>query len=562
MTTNLEKTQDVLSFWNTLEYETPPSKFTVDYGLEAVTGQHGNNAAYLVQTSSGVGMDIFLKRKEGEHEINAYIFVNDTTGGFVKMREDLPFDGVVLVCEDLEASASLAKLTGRQVVWSLFAENTRPVAESLARTHDTAEVITFEDQAATAEPKDFAVIGNPSTKSLLEKIATRPEQVLEKIEQALAAESLRKQELKAVSENKLSDPKRKAALSAESLALKAQKIINQCVSMEDSGALIVTMYIFFTHLIDAFKHAPLLCLTSPVKRCGKSTTLRLCERFFWNVKSFKGATKASLEVIADSKCTIMIDEFDEALKNNPGVIGVINGGIEVGAKVTLVGKDGALRERSTFGAKVIAQIGLPPTTILDRSVVASMRRRKKGEKKLLKSEDIETTIAYVKREIEQWCKENSTRVSVKRVAPLEVENDRYRDNYEPLLKIAACISEDVEKAVRNAAISLLNSQREEDSGGEKLLADTKAAFATSKESVFGSNQLISMLCDNEDSIWRRYNNRSPISAVELASELRPFGIFPKPIRPGGGKQIRGYKRKDFDDAFERYVADATPLVPE
>ncbi len=549
---NFDQTQTIRSFWETLEYESPTSSFTKTYCLSAITGMFEDHSAYLVEDIQGNGMDIYLKPNTEEHAGYAYVFSKDTSTGFIKMREDLPLTGEVLVCDDLEACAALSSLTGRQVLCSLFSENTRAVCLDVVKAHPDVRVLAFEADILNLERTGYAIVAFPKSMSLVEKIKSNREQVLTKIQEALA--ELTEQQKVRTGSTTNNRAVNSTAISAEGLVYKTRNTIQASISIDESSAMILAMYAFFTYLINSFVHAPILCISSPVKRCGKSTLLQVCNALFWNVTNVKGITKASLEAIADSKCTTVIDEFDEVLKNNPGVIGAINGGIEAGAKVTLVGKDGLVKTRSTYGAKVLALIGLPAPTIYDRSILVRMRRKKTGEK-LSKPEHLQPTLAYLKRQIEQWCKENATHINRMKVAPLEVENDRFRDNYEPLLKIAACISSRLESEVRRAADFVVTSQLEEDSGGEKLLKDIKTVFDDTKKHEIGTNELLLLLCEHEDSVWRRCDRNMSISPTFLSRSLGAFGISPVQIRPGKATQVRGYKHEQFKDAFERYAPD-------
>lgn len=50
-----------------------------------------------------------------------------------------------------------------------------------------------------------------------------------------------------------------------------------------------------------------------------------------------------------------------------------------------------------------------------------------------------------------------------------------------------------------------------------------------------------------------------MSAVQLAHQLKPFGVRPRLFRDGA-KSARGYSAEDFGDAFARYLP-ANPLHP-
>jgi hypothetical protein len=542
---------ELLAFWNSLSYEEHESAFSAKYSTKAITGQFGKQSAYLIQSVSDEALDIYLRDYDSETVMNSFLNDSDVSGGFIKLRDNSVDHGSVLVCHDFETSAALAKLTGKQVYCSVYPENTRSVAQAVARKDSKSTVVAFENSDEVGASKDYQSIKMPRGTTLLEKIHSDSEQVLEKILEAeQTAQTVGKQ-----NEVKKLDvaPAHATSISPEALVRRLLKVVKECVSIDDDSALIWVMYAFFTYLTRNFYHAALLFLTSPVRRCGKSTLLQMCAYLFFNITNVKGITKASLEMLLSAKGTPLIDEFDEVLRNNPGVIGVLNGGIEAGSKVTLVSKDGTVKTRETFGAKVLSGIGGLPSTLNDRSILVRMRRKLHTEH-LVKPHDRKETLAFLKREIQQWCDANAAAVSSTKVEPLEVNNDRFRDNYEPLLKIAACISKELEILVRDAAVRMVNSQYEENIGGERLLADIKLVLDTSKKKEVGTNELLALLCEHEDSVWRRYKANSSITAVDLARELSLFNI--RPVRIRNVTQMRGYKREQFQEAFMRYVTEA------
>jgi hypothetical protein len=66
----------------------------------------------------------------------------------------------------------------------------------------------------------------------------------------------------------------------------------------------------------------------------------------------------------------------------------------------------------------------------------------------------------------------------------------------------------------------------------------------------------------EDRPWPEWKNGKPLTKTQLARLLSRFGIKPKGVRIGN-ETPRGYERKQFDDAFSRYLAfqSATPQQP-
>ena len=152
---------------------------------------------------------------------------------------------------------------------------------------------------------------------------------------------------------------------------------------------------------------------------------------------------------------------------------------------------------------------------------------------------------------------NETAFSKMRVEPLEVDNDRYRDNYEPILRIAACLSPDVAQEARNAATKLASDQLINECSGEQLIAHIKEIFDVQKCAAIKSQDLIAALCKDEDSEWLRFEKNRPISSVDLARILHTFGVQPAQIW-FGPKQGRGYRREWLEDAFSRYCPEIRP----
>jgi hypothetical protein len=550
ITTSKTSSERLSKFWHNLTYEKTPSAFSVKYSTRYITGQYRKTSAYLIQSVSGEALDLYLRDYNREPVMNSYLKYSDISGGFIWVRKGPLNRGSLLICHDFETSAALAVLTGKKVACSLYPENNHSVAQAIAREYSHLTVVAFEASTSIESSKYYQSIKLPTSATLLKKIQSNREEVLKKISEAeLAAKKVRDRneagELRIASEQSTS-------ICPEALIRRTLNVVKECVSIDDDSALMLVMYAFFTYLTKNFHHAALLFLTSPVRRCGKSTLLQMCAYLFCNITNVKGITKASLETLASANGTPLIDEFDEVLRNNPGVIGVLNGGIEAGAKVTLMSMDGTVITRETFGAKVLAGIGSLPPTLNDRSILVKMRRKHHTEQ-LVKPHERKETLAFLKREIQQWCNANAAIVSSTYVAPIEVNNDRFRDNYDPLLRIAACISKKFETLVRAAAIRMVNSQQEENIGGERLLADIKLIFDTSKKNEIGTNELLSLLCKHDESVWRRYKVNSAITAIDLAKELGLFSISPVRIR--SETQMRGYKREQFREAFTRYVND-------
>src|SRR5262249_41163518 len=132
-------------------------------------------------------------------------------------------------------------------------------------------------------------------------------------------------------------------------------------------------------------------------------------------------------------------------------------------------------------------------------------------------------------------------------------NDRHRDVCEPLIAIADCVGGDWPQRARQALVTLLASgPRRDDSQAVKLLADIRTCFDNDDKLRMRSQRLVGALVTHEDSPWRECNKGGRLSQARLARFLAPFDIEPRDIRFEGGV-FKGYNRKDFEDAWARYL---------
>src|SRR5262249_10863929 len=79
----------------------------------------------------------------------------------------------------------------------------------------------------------------------------------------------------------------------------------------------LALYSLLTHTYDVFDICPLLSLTSPAKRCGKTTAETLLSAVVHQpVPASNISAPVAYRVIADLAPTLIIDEADSFLNNN------------------------------------------------------------------------------------------------------------------------------------------------------------------------------------------------------------------------------------------------------
>ena len=100
------------------------------------------------------------------------------------------------------------------------------------------------------------------------------------------------------------------------------------------------------------------------------------------------------------------------------------------------------------------------------------------------------------------------------------------------------------------------ARENDDAESTQALAASKAIFDSIDDDVVGSEDLCSKLTADPSSEWAEWGkSRKPITQNQLARLLKEHRIYHDQVRPKalGGKQVRGYKRSQFEDAWSRYL---------
>ncbi|NIR49639.1 DUF3631 domain-containing protein, partial [candidate division KSB1 bacterium] len=168
--------------------------------------------------------------------------------------------------------------------------------------------------------------------------------------------------------------------------------------------------------------------------------------------------------------TLLLDEFDQQ-SNVDDLLSLLNSGHERhGAAIRMVpkGNDYIPKRFSTFCPKIIAMIGKPKDTLVDRSIVVMMQRKKPQDRVERFNQDMKKSFEVIKRKLTRWRENLSDRLP--EVAPLSTNNDREADNWLPLLTIAEIAGSEWPQRALEAA-KALSKDIEDDSVKIQLLLD-------------------------------------------------------------------------------------------
>jgi putative DNA primase/helicase len=329
------------------------------------------------------------------------------------------------------------------------------------------------------------------------------------------------------------------------------------VVMSSAARDTTALWSLHTYQLDQSLVTPRLAITSPEKRCGKTTLLDVLSRLVLKPLPTANVTPAAIfRVVEGHRPSLLIDEADTFLKGKNAsdeLRGVVNSGHRKGGSVLrTVGDDHEPRSFSTYAACAIALIGRLPETLHDRSVIVSLKRRLPTEEIASFRPDRAGHLDELARKAARWAADNAERIGdADPEMPAGVFN-READNWRPLLAIADAAGDDWPERARDA-LQAAHTADDDESRLAMLLADIKAEFAARNTDQLSSASLVAALVEIEGRPWAEYGKKGkPLTPNQLARALKPLGIAPENIRVGD-KVPKGYLLARFEEAFARYL---------
>ena len=329
--------------------------------------------------------------------------------------------------------------------------------------------------------------------------------------------------------------------------------IRSYVVLSETDAHTCAAWVLHAHVFEVFDITPRLLIGSPVPECGKTTLLEWFGTVSPRVVEAANVTSAAMfRLIEATRPTFLIDETDTFMPRNEELRGVVNSGHRRnGAVVRTVGEDHEPRNFSTWCPCVIAGIGRMPATIMSRSIVISLKRKKAGETvRRIRVSRIDDRLL---RRCRRWALDSKAGLNVDPHVPDEIYN-RELDNWLPLFSVAEAVGGLWPGRIRKAALTASGAVDKDISLSVQLLADARDSFAARDVDRLASESLIADLILDQHKPWFEYGReRKPITQRQLADLLRPFGIIPGTIRTSGDRTAKGYRLDQFEDAFDRYL---------
>jgi hypothetical protein len=352
-----------------------------------------------------------------------------------------------------------------------------------------------------------------------------------------------------------------APVEGDSLFAELLALINRHVILSEAQAVAVAGWIVFSYGFDRMRICPQLLISSPSKRCGKSTLLELIMGLVRRPLPAANISSAAVfRAIESWKPTLLIDEADTFLnsKSNEEITGILNSGHNrsLAFVIRTVEVDGehVPKQFSTFCPKVIAMIKAPMDTIIDRSIVITLERKLSVQRVDALAIDANEQMQDTRRRILRWIADNQDAVKFDIEAVPAMGNDRARQNWAVLSAFAKALGAQAQTALLKAAKELADTSDIEENIEIDLLADIREVLRTARQDHIQSAVLVKDLLKMQERPWGEINHGKALTENKLARLLKPFKIVPDKFRDGAATH-RGYSSVAFNAVFDRYLGN-------
>ncbi len=277
-------------------------------------------------------------------------------------------------------------------------------------------------------------------------------------------------------------------VDAAALLDDVRSFIRRFVVMGGPEATLTALWCVHTHCIGAADLTPYISVTSATMRCGKSRLLDVLALLVARPVRTTHLTRAALARVldADPPPTLLIDELDATFAGSKELAeqlrGILNAGYERGAMTMLMmparGRAWDVKRLNCFGPKAFATIGKLPTTIADRSIPITLRRRRRDEPLgRFRGRGPRQDGERLYERLAAWGSQNGDGLRQATPEVPDALDDRAADVLEALFAIADRVGGDWPERARGAALALAaGDARADDSVGVRLLVDIRRAF--------------------------------------------------------------------------------------
>jgi hypothetical protein len=350
-------------------------------------------------------------------------------------------------------------------------------------------------------------------------------------------------------------------VNGDELFTEVREIILKHVVLKEEHATALAAWCLMTWVHMRLPICPKVLLTSPSKRCGKTTALEaalgLCRR---PIATSNISPASVYRIIEGVGPTLLLDEADTFLADNIELAGVINSGHKrVSAYVTRMVKgenDEMVPHRfSTYAPIILAMIRLPKSdALIDRCIVIQLERMPQTREIAPLPFDVKETYADTRRRLTRWAEDSLDKLNFDvRVLP-RTSNDRARENWAALATVGKAAGPDSLAMIEKAYTALQDTDALTEDPVRELLEGMMEVMAP-KLDLAGDDgfifvkEVVRQLNKQPHRPWADW--KGGMTEHKLAAQLRPFKIKAKRLRRDA-VNARGYLSEWFKTVFDQY----------
>ena len=469
--------------------------------------------------------------------------------------------GVDMVNKELSAIAILAALMSENSVKCLpplVDDEVKSIAESCESYRDKKVRRDVIDKLALLSPLDYDLVREEMAEQFGVKLGALDKEVASRRSKKI------EQKPKAYAVPVEPWPDR---VNGRELLDDLTKTFKRHVILPIGGARTLALWTLYSHAYDLFDINPLLAVGSPQMKCGKSTLKDILLGLIPRPMDSSNISMASTHRLADKfHCTFMLDEAHSYLGKNEMTRNVLKSGHRRGGSFVThmerVGDDWESVDYSTWCPKAIflaGQVGKFDPMLSDRCIHIWLKRRLSSEK-IKRFPRNKYRWEELCRKCDRWVRDHAEAIQQARPKMPKGLDDRVRDNWRVLVILADTAGGKWPKRTRQLIRRL--KPDDDDTAAVMLISDVNKMFKETGYERLSSYEIQKELELMQDRPWPEFSNGKPITMRGIAKILQPFGIEPKKLWIDKST-MQGYERKQFRDAYIRYVRRvSTPRTPD
>lgn len=513
----------------------------------------------LLHDAGGVRQNAFVVHTNAEGDPATFFVPGMKLAGCYSRIGSRPTDRVIITV-DYASALALHKFCETSVAVAYFYENLAAVCNAVRSQYPDIEMVlavggahsgTERARALTcrAALETMSSVANaPGAGTFAEALEKQgPPAVLEALATATPWDQLDSQVPRVASTEivPFSAPVHGAALIRQIMAHLSSHTL-----LPPAAVLAISLWTLASHVPERFTIAPILALLSVTRRCGKTSALAAIKPLLRRPLVASDVTAAALSESVNRGETPVLDEVDQYLERHSGLVTVLNAGHSREAS-KIVRKGSSC---DVFGFKVLCAIGELPAATIDRAIVITFIR-KGGDVPVTRYKPSPGDDACLLHSmIYRFWLDNAPKISERDAPDPDVENDRAKDNWRPLLATARLCGDDILEEALQAAKELTRTEDDNPHVLEEFIVDVVRIFVEGDRRVMSSKELQQELCADLERPWATYSRGKPLSFRDLAGLMRKAKVRVGEQFNDGTTNSRGYWRKDLQHLIDGYGA--------